>query len=192
MSILDYNEIKEGKIIIYNNEPCEVLDSHVARTQQRKPQNQTKLRSLINGRTYNATFQVSDKAEEADIFKKEIKFLYQNKREYWFCDPNNPKERFLLKEEIMDSSIKFLKQNDLATSVILDDDGEEKIIKVKAPIKVELKVIETPPNIKGDTKTGGNKPAKLESGATVNVPLFINEGDIVRVNTETGQYVERV
>lgn len=190
--MLAYNEIKEGKIIIYNNEPCEVLDSHVARTQQRKPQNQTKLKSLISGRTYNATFQVSDKADEADITKREIKFLYQNKGEYWFCDPKDPKNRFSLKEDVMDSSVKFLKQNELATSVIFEEDDEEKIIRVKAPIKVELKVIETAPNIKGDTKTGGNKPAKLESGATVNVPLFINQEDIIRVNTETSEYVERV
>src|SRR6185369_10090064 len=101
MSQLDYSSIREKKIIIYNDEPCEVVESHVARTQQRKPQNQVKLRSLISGKVFPATFHVSDSADEADIIKRDVTFLYQNKGEYWFCDPEDKANRFKLEEALI-------------------------------------------------------------------------------------------
>jgi elongation factor P len=189
--MLEYNEIKERKIIIYQGEPCEVMESHVARTQQRKPQNQVKLKSLINGRTFNETFHAADKVDEADISKKDVKFLYANKGEFWFADPKDPKDRFKLDEKLMAGNTKFLKSDSLVTALVWDDDDEEKIISIKLPIKMEFKVTEAPPAIKGNTAQGGNKLVTLETGATLNVPLFINEGDIIRVNTETNEYVER-
>lgn len=193
MALLDYGEIRERKIIIYNDEPCEVMEAHVARTQQRKPQNQTKLKSLINGRTYNATFQGSDTAPEAEIEKREVKFLYTNRGEFWFCDPNNPKDRFQLPEVILgDSVIKFLKPNEIVTALVWDNDGEDQIISIKLPIKIDFLIKEAPPAIKGNTASGGNKPVTLENGSVVNVPLFIEAGETIRVNTETGEYVERV
>ena len=94
MSQLEYSEIREKKIIIHDNEPCEVVESHVARTQQRKPQNQVKLRSLISGKVFPATYHVSDSADEADIEKREVTFLYHTKDEYWFCDPTDKSNRF--------------------------------------------------------------------------------------------------
>ena len=193
MSLLDYNEIKERKVIIYNGEPCEVMESHVARTQQRKPQNQVKLKSLLTGKTSNETFHVSDTAEEADITKKEVRFLYMNKGEFWFCDPNNPKDRFMLDEKILSDQKKFLKPNENTTALVFtNEDDEEKIIKISLPIKMEFLVKEAPPAIKGDTRTGGNKQVVLENDAVVNVPLFIEVGEKIRLNTETGEYVERV
>ncbi|MFA6397923.1 MAG: elongation factor P [Candidatus Paceibacterota bacterium] len=192
MSVLQYNEIKEKKVIVYNDEPCEVLESHVARTQQRKPQNQVKLKSLINGRTFNETFRSSEQVEEAEIDKKEIKFLYHNKGEYWFCDPKNPRERFLIKEDIIGSSGKFLKENATVTALTWGEDEEEKIIKISLPIKMEFLVKEAPPSIKGNTASGGNKVVILENGVAVNAPLFINAGERIIVNTETGEYSERV
>ena len=192
MALLEYNEIREGKIIIYNNEPCEVLESHVARTQQRKPQNQTKLKSLMGGRTYNATFQGSDTVEAAEMEKREIKFLYHNRGEFWFSDPEDPKNRFKLDEKLMGDNIRFLKENTIVTGLVFDNDGEEKIISIKLPIKMDLVVKEAPPAIKGNTATGGTKQVTLENGAVINVPLFIEAGEKIRVNTETGDYVERV
>ena len=111
MSKLEYNDIREKKIIIYDGEPCEVVESHVARTQQRKPQNQVKLKTLISGKTINATFHVSESADEADIDKKEITFLYHNRGEYWFCDPNDKSKRFKLEEVLLGNGVKFLKAN---------------------------------------------------------------------------------
>lgn len=191
--MLEYSEIKEKKIIIFENEPCEVLESHVARTQQRKPQNQVKLKSLLSGRTWNTVFHASDKADEAEISKKEIKFLYSNKGEFWFCDPNNPKDRYTLSENVLgENTVKFLKANEICTALVWDNDDEEKIIKVTLPIKMDFKIKDAPPAIKGNTASGGNKPVTLENGAVVNVPLFIEAGETIRVNTDTGEYVERV
>lgn len=192
MSQLQYNEIREKKIILYDGEPAEVVESHVARTQQRKPQNQVKLRSLISGKTISATYHVSDTADEADIDKKEVKFLYHNRGEYWFCDPENLKDRFKLDSTLLGNTAKFLKENSNVTALVWDDDEEQKTIGLTLPIKMEFKVKEAPPAVRGDTSKGGNKNIILENGTTLSAPMFINEGDVIRVNTETGEYVERV
>lgn len=193
MAQLEYSEIREKKIIIHDGEPCEVVESHVARTQQRKPQNQVKLRSLISGKVFPATYHVSDSADEADIIKRDVMFLYHNKGEYWFCDPDNKANRFKLEENLIAGETgKFLKQNGNATSLVWDNDGEERIIKVTLPIKMEFLVKEAPPAVRGDTSKSGNKTIVLENGATLLAPMFIKEGDKISVNTETGDYVERV
>lgn len=187
MSLLEYNEIKERKYIIYENEPYEVLTSHVFRKQQRKPVNATKLKNLITGSVKEISFHVSEKVEEAEIDSKPIKFLYANRGEYWFSEQNDPSKRFSLKEDVVGPQGKFLKANTVIDILTF----QERHVGLKLPIKVELKVVEAPPAVKGDTAKGGSKQAKLETGATINVPLFINEGEIIRVNTETGDYVER-
>ncbi len=193
MSQLQYNEIREKKIIIYNDEPCEVIESHVARTQQRKPQNQVKLKSLIAGKTIAATFHVSESADEADITKRDITFLYHNKGEYWFCDPQDKSKRFKLDGALIGEAEKFLKQNGNVTALVWEnDEEEEKIIKVTLPIKMNFVVKEAPPAVRGDTSKSGMKIITLENGATLNAPMFISEGDVISVNTETGEYVERV
>jgi len=192
MSQLQYNEIREKKIIIYSDEPCEVVESHVARTQQRKPQNQVKLKSLISGKTIAATFHVSESAHEADVEKREITFLYHNRGEYWFCNPEDKGDRFKLDASLLGDIVKFLKENGNVVALFWQDDDEEKIIKVTLPIKMEFKVKVAPPAVRGDTSKSGNKNITLENGTTVNAPMFINEGDIVSINTETGLYVERV
>lgn len=192
MALLEYSDIRERKIIMHEDEPCEVLESHVARTQQRKPQNQVKLKSLLSGRTFTTTFHASETAEEADISKKEVKFLFQNKGEYWFTDPEDPKNRFKLEGKVLGDTTKFLKDNMVVTAQVFDNDGEEQIISIKLPIKMEFLVTDAPPSIKGNTAQGGNKPVTLENGATVLVPMFIESGDRLLVNTETGEYVERV
>ena len=192
--MLEYNGIRGGKYILYNNEPFEVLESHVARTQQRKPQNQTKLRSLLSGRVVSATFHASDKVTEADIGSKKIKFLYHNRGEFWFCEINDPSRRFSLEENLIGEPAKFLKGNTMVDALTFteDDEDEPKIIRIKLPIKVELAIKDAPPGIKGNTASGGGKSAILETGTSVTVPFFVNVGDIIRINTETGEYVERV
>lgn len=190
--MLEYSEIRERKIIIYEDEPCEVMENHVARTQQRKPQNQVKLKSLLSGRTWNTVFHASDKAEEAEISKKEVKFLYANKGEYWFCSPTDPSDRFKIDEKVIGDTSKYLKVNENATALVWDNDGEEQIIKVTLPIKMEYKIKDAPPSIRGNTANGGGKLAILENGIKIQVPFFVEAGDIVIVNTETGEYVERV
>ena len=193
MSLLDYNEVKERKMIIYENEPYEVLEAHVARTQQRKPQNQVKMRNLISGRAVNATFHSSDTIEEADITKRDVKFLYRNRGEYWFADPEDPKNRFQLAESILsDMTKKFLKDNTTVTSLVFNYDDEEKIIGINLPIKMQFLIKEAPPAIKGNSANSGNKPVTLENGSVISAPLFLEAGETILVNTDTGEYVERV
>lgn len=185
--MLEYNEITVGKFIIFDEEPWEVIDSHVFRKQQRKPVNATKLKNMITGRVTEYSFHQSEKAEEAEIENKDIQFIYESKGEYWFHEVGNPGKRFALTKDQIGNPGKFLKKDTVAKAMVFD----EKIIGVKLPIKMELKVVEAPPGTKGNTAQGGSKQVKVETGAYVNTPLFINEGEVIRVNTETGEYVER-
>ncbi|MEZ4211182.1 MAG: hypothetical protein R3B39_02755 [Candidatus Paceibacterota bacterium] len=190
--MLDYNEIRERKIIIFEGEPYEVVSSHVFRKQQRKPVNATKLKNLVSGRVVEYSFHVSEKAEEADISKRPAKYIFEKRGEFCFTDPNNPKDRFFLGLDVLGDSMKWVKENsEVSLKIFTDKEGEEKIVGVDVPNKVSLLVKEAPPNIKGDTATGGNKVIELETGANITAPMFINVGDKVIVNTETGQYVER-
>lgn len=193
--MLEYSEIKKGKYIVFEDEPYEVTSSHVFRKQQRKPVNAAKLRSLLTGRIVEHSFHVSDKVQEALIDKKEIKYLYTNKRslpagrqEYWFSEANDPSKRFKLPEEIIGPSAKFLKPNILLDAMIFDT----QIIGLKLPIKMDLKVTEAHPATKGNTAQGATKTVKLETGVEIQVPMFIKEGDTIRVNTETGDYADRI
>ena len=188
MAMLEYSEILPGKVILVDGEPYAVLDAHVFRKQMRKPVNQTKLRHLITGKITELAFHQNEKATEADLSTKEVKFLYQNKGEYWFCSPQNPSDRFSLDENVVDAAGKFIKANSVVEAQVFN----ENIIAIRVPIKVELLVKDAPPAVRGNTAQGGSKQIELETGATINAPLFINEGDLVRINTETGQYVERV
>jgi len=187
--MLEYSEISVHKYIIYENEPWEVIASHVFRKQQRKPVNATKLRNLITGRITEVSFHVSDKAEEADIGKKEVKYLYTNKGEFWFCEAGDPSKRFQLSEELIGATrAKFLKPDTIVDAMLFDD----RIIGIKFPVKMELKVVEAHETTRGNTAQGATKAVKLETGAEIQVPMFIKEGDVVRVNTETGEYTDRV
>lgn len=185
--MLNYNEITRRKYIDIDGEPYEVVSSQVSRKQANKPVNKTKIKSLISGKVIEKVFHVSDKAQEADLETRKIKYLYTNKGEYWFCEENDPSKRFSVSEDIAEDVAKYIKPNELVSAVEYD----ETIIGFKLPIKVELTVKEAPPAVKGNTATGATKQIILETGLTVNAPLFINEGDVVRVNTETGEYTER-
>ena len=186
--MLSYNEITPKKIILMNDEIYEVLSSHVFRKQQRKPVNQTKLRNVRTGGALEHTFHQNDKVEEAEIEARPAMFIYSRGDESWLCDPNNRSKRFSVSSAIIGDGIKFLKEGALVDTIVFGED----IVQVRVPIKVELKVVEAPPNMKGNTAQGGVKVVVVETGATVTTPMFINEGDIIRINTDTGEYGERV
>lgn len=188
MAILSYNEIVQRKVIEYNNEPYEVLSSHVFRMQQRKPVNQTKLRHLVTGKVTEISFHQSESVPEADIGKMQATYLYTNRGESWFAEEGNPKNRFTFPEDAVHDQVQWLKANSQVEVLLYKDNP----VAISIPIKMELRVVEAPPGIKGDTATGGTKQVTLESGAVIATPLFINEGDILRINTDTGEYVERV
>lgn len=193
MAMLEYNEIRERKIILWEGEPYEVIHSHVFRKQQRKPVNATKLKNLITGRVAEISFGSSEKVHEADMINRPAIFLYKAKGEAWFCDVKDKSKRFSIKEDIIDGKLKYIKENaEIELNIFTNDDDEEQIIGIKVPIKVEMEVKEAPPSVKGNSVTGGTKVVTLENGSTIDAPLFVEAGDKIRINTETGEYSERV
>ena len=187
MGMYEYNEVTPRKFIVLDGQPYEVLESRIFRMQQRKPVNQTKLKNLMTGKIAEHTLHQSDKVVEAEIDSREIKYLYNNKGEYWFCEANDPSKRFKMTGDEVGPAAKFMKANMVVEYLTF----EEKRVGLHLPIKMTLKVVEAPPAVKGDTAKGGNKQIKLETGAVINAPLFIEEGEMIIVNTETGDYVER-
>ncbi len=187
MSMLEYSEIRPRKYIVFNDEPYEVIESNVFRKQKRKPVNATKLKNLLSGKVIENSFHQSDKVPEADLSTKKAKYLYANQGEYWFASPTNPSDRFQVAESVVADTIKYVKENSEVDLLTFDD----RIIGMRIPIKVDLKVTEAAPAVKGNTVQGGTKLVIVETGLSVGVPMFINEGDVIRINTDTGEYVER-
>ena len=181
------NDLKPKTYFIYEGAPYVVLETHHLKMQQRRPTVQVSMRNLINGKNLERNFAQSDIFEPADVERQKVKYLYAHRDQYWFSYEKDPKS-FELKSEIIGDSGKFLKPNTLIDAIAF----EGTIISIELPIKMEYKVTEAPPAIRGDTAQGGVKQATIETGASVNVPLFINQGDTILVNTETGDYVERV
>ena len=181
------NDLKPKVFFIFEGQPYLVLETHHLKMQQRRPVVQTKMRNLLNGKMLERNFAQSDVFEEADITRGNVKFLYNHRGEFWFVDPKDSSKRFQLKEELIGNQAKFLKPNTILEALSWDDN----VITITLPIKMTFRVIEAPPGIRGDTAQGGVKQVKIDTGATLNVPLFIDEGNEIVINTETGQYVER-
>ena len=188
MAVLSYSEITPKKVIIFNDEPFLVLSYHVFRKQQRKPVNITKLKSLKSGRVIENTFHVNEVAEEADLETWNITFIYRKGNEYMFHITGKPAERFALSADLVGVQGQFIKERSELSAMVYEDE----VIGVKIPIKIELKVTETVDASKGNTSGNALKESIVETGAKVMVPMFINQGDIIAINTETGDYSERV
>ncbi len=186
-SMLTINDLRPGTFFVYESEPYEALEISHSKVAQRRAVLQTKIRNLRTGNVFQKNFLQSEKFEEADIVRSPITFIYHHRGTYVFS-PQGSKERFELDEKKLGDAVRFLKPG-LALEAVT---YEGSILTVALPIKLDLKVVEAPPGVKGDTAQGGTKAVALESGATIQVPLFIDTGDIVRVNTRTGEYVERV
>jgi elongation factor P len=188
MGILQYNEVTLRKYITLDDNPYEVMASHVFRKQQRKPVNQTKLKNLITGKIVEHSFHQSDKVPEADLESLQVVFIYVKGDEYWFHYENDKSKRFFLSGDIVGSQIQYFKAGDVLEAIVYN----EAIIAIKYPVKVDLRVTEAMPAVKGNTAQGASKYVKVESGATVSVPMFITEKDTIRINTETGEYTDRL
>ena len=186
--MLKHTDLKKGVQFIYEAQPWEVLEASLLKMAQRRPVIQSKIRNLLDGRVNEKNFQQGDVFEEADLQKKDIKFIYQSKGQYFFCETDDPSKRFSFTESQIGAQAKYLRPNEIVTGIIFND----KIINFKLPIKVQLKVKEAAPGVKGDRAQGGTKEAILESGAVIQVPLFVEQGDTIEINTETETYVRRV
>ncbi len=187
MSVLpSLNSIRVGLTVLVNGEPYQVLTANFVRMQQRKPVMQTKLRNLINAKVMEISFKPGDKVEEADMEKRKADYLYQDPSGAYFMD-NISYEQFTLSPELLGDKLLMLKEG--STVEILNFNGSP--ITIALPPKIDLKVVSAPPGVKGDTAGNVTKPVTLETGLVVNAPLFIKEGESIRINTETGDYVER-
>ncbi len=186
--MINYKDLKPGIIFVKDGAPWKVLDYNFVRMQQRKPVVQLKIKNLITGKVMDYTAQQSDSFEEAEIENKPLEYIFNKRGEFWFKNPADPKDRMFLNEEVLGNKTGYLVPGAKVNALIFG----EKVIDIELPAKIELKVKEAPPYIKGATATGGYKLATLETGIKISVPPFIEAGDIISVNPSTGEYSERV
>lgn len=180
-------QIKPGVAIIIDGEPYVVTKSEFSKQARQGGTNKTTLRNLKTGANIQQTFGGNDKVEPADLSKGRCQYLYSDGSSCHFMH-NETYEQFEISDEMLGDNKGYLLEGGEASVLFFEGTP----IGVEVPPKVELKVVQTNPGVKGDTAQGGSKPAKLETGITISVPLFVNEGDTIRVNTAEGTYVERV
>jgi elongation factor P len=180
-------DFRKGLKIEINGEPFVIVDYEHVKPGKGAAFVRTKIKSLITGSVREQTFRVSDRIDTPDVQDRQMQYLYHDGERYCFMD-SKTYEQFFLSEDQVGSSKDFLREN-VEVSVLIYN---QKPIGIELPIFVKLKIAETQPGVRGDTATGGTKPATLETGATVQVPLFLDEGDVIKIDTRTGGYIERV
>jgi elongation factor P len=173
--------------IDFKGEPCEIIDFQHVKMGRGGAVVRTKLKSMIRGNVLEETFRSGDKFERPELEEKKMQFLYKQEGLYYFMDTETYEQQAMTEKQLGDAK-SFLKENTVATALFYKGNP----IGVELPTFVELQVSETEPGFKGDTASGGSKPARLETGASIKVPFHINQGDIIRVDTRSGEYVERV
>ena len=184
---VNFGDLRKGLAIELDGQPYEVVDYERHKMQQRAPVTRLKLRNLKDGKTIERTFQnYTTEFSLADVEDRPAQYLYADGQFYNFMDMESY-EQYQLTAEQMKDTIGYLKENTVVDLVYY----KENIIKIRLPTFVELEVVETPPGFKGDTAQGGTKLATLETGLTTQVPLFISNGVKIRVDTRTGEYIER-
>ena len=186
MTMISVNEFKNGLTIQYNNDLWRIVEFQHVKPGKGSAFVRSKLKSLRTGAVQENTFRSTAKVETADIQTKSMQYLYNDGSSYVFMDTSTYDQLAIPNEQISDES-KYLLEN-MVVNVIMHD-GET--LGIQLPNTVDLKVAKTEPNIKGDTSSGGGKPATMETGLVVNVPFFINEGDVLTINTTDGTYVSR-
>ena len=183
---LSINQFKSGVTILLEGEVYQIIETEHVKPAKGSAFVRTKLKNLKSGALLDRTFRGQDSAEEAFVEQKKLQYLYAQADMYHFMDQENY-DQLAISADVLGNSVKFLKDN-------LDVLGffyKDRVLNVVIPNFIELTVAESEPGIKGDTSKSGNKPAKLETGATILVPLFINPGDKIKVDTRSGTYVER-
>ena len=184
--MISTSQFKSGVIIKFNNDLYEIIEFQLVKMQQRQPIVSTRMKNLKSGNVLDQKFRSGDKFEDVFLEDKPIQYLYHEGNKYHFMDSESYHE-LVVNSELLGDKINFLKDNSDAIGRYC---GEE-LISVELPASVILKVTDTENGVRGDTAKSGTKPAKVETGATIKVPLFVNLGDQIRVDTRTGQYLER-
>ncbi len=181
------NEFKAGLKIMLDADPCAIIENEFIKPGKGQAFNRVKIRNLKTGRVIERTFKSGESVEGADVIDMEMQFLYSD-GEFWHFMVPDTFEQYQADENAVADSVKWLKDQDICTMTLWNDSP----LSVTQPNFVELSVSETDPGLKGDTSGGGGKPATLETGAVVRVPLFVQIGEMIKVDTRTGEYVSRV
>ena len=184
--MISAGDFRKGLTFVYEGDVYQIMDFQHVKPGKGAAFVRTKIRSIMSGSTRDVTFNPSEKFERAMIETTEMQYLYNDGSLYYFMD-DETYEQIPIDRETIEDVIVYLKENDRATIKFY----QGKVIEVIPPNSVELEVTETEPGIKGDTAQGATKPATVETGATLNVPLFVNQGDIIKVDTRTGEYLSR-
>ena len=187
MATFGMNDVRNGLKILIDGEPYVIVDSDFIKPGKGQAFTRIKIRNLKNGRTTEKTMKSNDTVEGADVMDTDMQFLYSDGEHWHFMQPDNF-EQFTADATVMGDAAQWLKGEE--SCVVTLWNGAP--LTVAPPNFVELKIVETDPGMRGDTASGGGKPAKLETGATVRVPLFIENGEMVRCDTRSGEYVSRV
>jgi len=186
MATYSTNEFKGGLKIMLDNDPCSIIENEFVKPGKGQAFNRVKIRNLKTGRVIERTFKSGDTVEGADVVDIDMQYLY-NDGEFWHFMVPDTFEQYQADKGAVGDSIKWLKEQDLCTMTLWNDSP----LSVTPPNFVELAITGTDPGLKGDTSGGGGKPATLETGAVVRVPLFVQIGEVIRVDTRTGEYVSR-
>lgn len=187
MAVVTPNQFKRGMKILEDGEPYSVVDYLHIKMGRGGANVRTKLKNLISGNVIERTYKSDEKINQPDFEEKQMQYLYSDGDNYYFMDNESYEQIQMSKEDVGDAAL-FMPDNIMVYVLVFN----QKPIGVQLPNFVELEVTETDPGLKGDTVSGGSKPAKVSTGGTVSVPLFINEGDVLKIDTRDASYIERV
>ncbi len=186
MATYSTNQFKSGLKVMLDNDPCSIIENQFVKPGKGVALNRVKLRNLLTGRVLEKTFRSGDTIEAADVHETPMQYLYSDGEHWHFMVPDTF-EQYQAGEAAMGEAAKWLKEEDVCDVMLWN--GQP--ISVQTPAFVILRVEQTDPGLKGDTSSGGSKPATLETGAVIRVPLFIKEGELLRIDTRTGEYASR-
>lgn len=187
MATYSTNEFRTGLKIMLDGDPFSIIENEFVKPGKGQAFNRVKLRNLKTGRVLDRNFKSGETVEGADVMDVELQYLYNDESLWYFMDPVSF-EQIAAGKAAMEDALPWIKEQEMCTVVLYN--GEP--LSVTPPNFVNLKIVETDPGLRGDTSGGGGKPATLETGAVVRVPLFIAEGELIRVDTRTGEYISRV
>lgn len=188
MATYSTSEFKNGLKVLVDGDPCTILENETVKPGKGQAFNRVRFRNLKTGRVWERTFKSGETIESADVMEIQMEYLYSDGEFWHFMKTDGSFEQMAVDKSAINEALNWLKEQDVYSVVTWNDAA----ISVTPPNFVELEVVETDPGLKGDTASGGTKPAKLSSGAVVKVPLFVNIGDVLRVDTRTGEYQNRV
>ena len=187
MATYSTNEFRSGLKLLIDGDPCTIVENEFVKPGKGQAFNRVRIRNLKTGRVVDRTYKSGETVEAADVMDYEMQYLYSDGDVWHFMDPQSFEQYEAGAEAVADAK-DWLKEEDTCSVTLWNGSP----LAVEPPNFVELKIVQTDPGLRGDTAQGGIKPALLETGATVRVPLFVEEGEVIRVNTRTGEYVSRV